>query len=276
VGARLQDPDKPQNMSEVHLDSAYDSTAEARFHGSVTDNFSWVANFNATLTQTTLAAQGSVGVMDLIAQFKAAKEFQIWAGRLLVPSDRSNFSGPFFTLPWNYPGFYAPGIAPPLGPHDGPTGRDQGVTVWGNALEDKLKYYGGVYGIDQGSPISTVPHGQNPYFSGRASYSLQGSEPGYFGSSTYYGAKDVVTIGVSGQYQKGPAMDLGLLMADALAEETITGVGTLTFEGQFYKFSDGYPYATLPAPAGAGGVPGIPTTVLAPKEAWRTGTRPRT
>jgi hypothetical protein len=270
VGVRLQDPDKPQNMSEVHLDSAYDATAEARFHGSVTDNFSWVANFNATLDQPTAATPGSVGVMDLIAQFKAAKEFNIWAGRLLVPSDRSNFSGPFFSLPWNYPGFYVPGAAP-LGPHDGPTGRDQGVSFWGNAADDKLKYYAGVYGIDQGNLISTVPHGANPYFSGRVSYTLQGSEPGYFGASTYYGAKDVVTIGVSAQYQKDGAIDTGTtpagkkdavtFMADALAEESVTGVGTFTFEGQFYKFTDGYAFASLPGAA-------MPTPILAPKEAF--------
>jgi hypothetical protein len=256
-------------MSEFHLDRAYDATVEARFHGAVTDNFSWVANFNATLDQPTLANPGSVGVMDLIAQYKAAKEFQIWAGRLLVPSDRSNFSGPFFSLPWNYPGFYVPGAAP-LGPHDGPTGRDQGATVWGNALEDKLKYYVGIYGIDQGTiPTSTVPAEGNPYYSGRVSYSIQGSEPGYFGQSTYYGAKDVATIGVGAQYQKDGGIDTGTtppgkkdafnIMADALVEENVTDVGTFTLEGQFYKFSDGFVFAGTP-------VTGAP--IIAPKEAF--------
>ncbi|HLK35742.1 MAG TPA: hypothetical protein VKU41_03245, partial [Polyangiaceae bacterium] len=253
VGARLQDPDKPKNMTEIHLDNAYDTTAEARFHGAVNDYFSWVANFNANLEGATLAAPGSVGIMDLIAQFKAVDEFQIWAGRLLVPSDRSNFSGPFFSLPWNYPGFYVAG--PPLGPKDGPTGRDQGVTVWGNALDAKLKYYAGVYGLDQGSPVSTVPKGANPYFSGRLSYSIQGSEPGYFGSSTYYGAKDVVTIGIAGQYEKDGIVtptgtkDRGTFMADALVEENVAGTGTFTFEGQFYKFTDDDPFGSTTLPA---------------------------
>lgn len=248
VGLRLQDPDKPKNMSELHLDSgAYDTVVEARFHGAVTENFSWVANFNANLLAGTLGSTGSgptyatLNVMDLIAQYKAADEFQIWAGRLLVPSDRSNFSGPFFSLPWNYPGFYPNGTV--VLPHTGPTGRDQGMTVWGNALDAKLKYYAGVYGLDQGAAVSTIlaPNG-NPYYSGRISYSLQGSEPGYFGSSTYYGAKSVATIGISGQYQKngnGPNNDAGLFMADALVEEVVGGVGTFTGEGQFYKFSNG-------------------------------------
>jgi len=263
VGFRLQDPNQLKNMSEVHLDAnAYDTVAEARFHGAVTDNFSWVANFNANLLGSTLgAASGTTGgvppggalaltvptfatvnVMDLIAQFKAVDEFQIWAGRLLVPSDRFNFSGPFFTIPWNYPGFYPNGQV--ILPHTGATGRDQGMTVWGNAFDAKLKYYAGVYGLDQGSPVSTVPALGNPYYSGRISYSLQGREPGYFGSSTYYGAKSVATIGIAGQYQKdgyGATQDAGLFMADAMVEEAVSGAGTFTAIGQYYHFSTGGP-----------------------------------
>jgi hypothetical protein len=261
VGLRLQDPDQLKRMTELHLDSgAYDTVVEARFHGAVTDNFSWVANFNANLLAGTLgAASGTIpgtgggagggvtvstyatlNVMDLIAQFKACNEFQIWAGRLLVPSDRFNFSGPFFTIPWNYPGFYPNGQV--ILPHTGATGRDQGMTFWGNALDAKLKYYAGVYGIDQGSPVSTVPALGNPYYSGRVSYSLQGSEPGYFGSSTYYGATNVVTIGLAGQYQKdglSATQDAGLFMADAMVEENLGGAGTVTAIGQFYGFSNG-------------------------------------
>jgi hypothetical protein len=240
-------------MNEIHLDSqGYDATAEARFHGAVTDNFSWVANFNATLNAPTLAVPGSVGVLDLIAQYKAAKEFQIWAGRLLVPSDRSNFCGPFFSIPWNYPGFYFLN-APPLGPRTGPTGRDQGITAWGNALDDKLKYYVGAYGIDKDD---------HPYESARISYTLQGAEPGYFGSSTYYGAKNIVTIGVGEQYlskyASTPSIDLATgqpkdtvtFMADVFAEENVGG-GTLTLEGDFYKFTDGYSFGPALAPGEA-------------------------
>jgi hypothetical protein len=154
--------------------------------------------------------------------------------------------------------------APPLGPKDNATGRDQGATVWGNAFDDKLKYYAGAYGIDVSG------NGTQPYLSGRLSYSIQGSEPGYFGSSTYYGAKNVFTIGVAGQYQHNGAVnlatagtstatpcptaaavdckDMGIFMADALAEESISGVGTFNFEGQFYKFTQGYDFGPTFAP----------------------------
>jgi hypothetical protein len=258
VGFRLQDPDHPKEMSELHLDPyGYDSTVEARFHGTAFERFAWVANFNAVVNANTLASPGSVGIMDLIAEYKLVNEFQVWAGRLLVPSDRSNFSGPFFMSPWNYPGFYFPG-APPLGPKDFANGRDVGVTVWGNALDDKLKYYGGVYGLG-GSNASLNQQDQQSYWSGRISYSLQGSEPGYFGSSTYYGAKSVATIGIGAQYQKSGSIDTttlakkdtALFMADALVEEVVPGAGTFTFEGQYYKFNDGYNFAPALAPSHA-------------------------
>jgi hypothetical protein len=245
---------KPQNVNEVHLDTAYANVAEARFNGDVTKNFAWTADFNVSVIGGTLSPTGSVGIEDLILRYKAADEFQIWAGRLLVPSDRSNFCGPFFMSPWNYPGFYFNG--PPLGPKDNANGRDQGITVWGNALDAKLKYYAGVYGLDQGFPVSSAAKSPtaNAYYSGRISYSLQGSEPGYFGSSVYYGAKNVVTVGVGAQYQKDGSIntnptpggklttDTALFMADIMAEENVPGTGTFNFEGQFYKFNDGYAF----------------------------------
>ena len=256
AGLKLQDPGKPKDLTQIELDGSYAPAVEARFHGSVTDQLSWVANFNATLIGGTLGPTGSVGVEDLIAQYKLANEFQIWAGRLLVPSDRSNFAGPFFMIPWNYPGFYVAGA--PLGPKDGPNGRDQGVTVWGNALDAKLKYYVGAYALDYALSPGTATSSQ-PYYSGRISYTIQGSEGGYFGSSTYYGAKNIVTIGVGGQYQKNGAenvktetaaacpggpncKDNFMFMGDLLVEEA-TSAGTFTFEGQYYKFTDGYVFA---------------------------------
>jgi hypothetical protein len=267
AGFRLQDPEQPKNMSQVHLDSAYDGPAiEARFHGAVTENFSWVMNFNATVTQAEAAPKFSLGIMDAIAQFKACDAFQIWAGRLLVPSDRANFSGPFFMIPWNYPGFYIANAAP-IGPYEGPTGRNNGVTVWGMALDDKLKYYGGAYALDflqQTQTTASVNNAQVLY-SGRVSYNIQGSEPGYFGSSTYYGAKDVVAVGVGAQYIKdgttnlvtGAPKDYGAVMADVFAEENLGGAGTLTLAGQYYHFPTGYAFSG-----------GLPMGVFSPQNAF--------
>jgi hypothetical protein len=267
LGFRVQDPDQPKNLTEVHLDNAYDSTVEARFHGSAFEHFNWVANFNASIAQANLTGtQAALGIMDLIAEYKACDELQVWAGRLLVPSDRSNFSGPFFMSPWNYPGFYFPG-APPLGPKDNANGRDVGFTVWGNALDSKLKYYGGAYGMGGPGQQDNSP----PYLSARVSYSLQGSEPGYFGSSTYYGEKSVATVGVGAQYQQngsvdtstGKPKDTTLFMADVLAEEAVPNAGTFTVEGQYYHFNDGYFFGPTVA-----GPMGLPAPVAAPSNAF--------
>jgi hypothetical protein len=260
VGVILQDPNNPKNMSEFHLDtSGYSNAAELRLGGDVTPFFSWTADFNALLDggaagtavggTTEGATFADLSIEDLIAQFKADDAFQIWMGRLLVPSDRSNFAGPFFMSPWDYPGFYIKGAAP-IGPIEGPNGRNQGVTVWGNVgPESKFKYFAGIYGIDQGGPTSTQAGGSNAFYSARLSYSLQGSEPGYFGSSTWYGDKNIVTLSVGGQYQKDGSVDpltptkkkdtfVGI--ADILAEENVPGTGTFSFEGQLYGFNTGY------------------------------------
>ncbi len=268
IGVKLQDPNQPKKMSELHLDtSGYSNAFELRLGGDVNKYFGWTANFNALLDGDGVGASvgggtfADVSIEDLVAQFHPADEFNIWAGRLLVPSDRSNFSGPFFMSPWDYPGFYFAGAAP-IGPMEGANGRNQGATVWGNVAEDKLKYFVGVYGIDQGGPNSTASANANPFYSARLSYTFQGAEPGYFGSSTYYGEKNIVTLGVSGQYQKDGSetatltpKDTFIGMADLLAEENVPSAGTFTFEGQFYAFDSGYNF-------------GGPKGVLAPKEAF--------
>ena len=113
IGLILQDPDQTKSMNEFHLDPGhYSNAVELRLHGDVTEFFSWTADFNAVLNGDGVGAANNgpgfgstfadFSIEDLIAQFKAVPEFQIWAGRLLVPSDRTNFSGPFFSSPWNY------------------------------------------------------------------------------------------------------------------------------------------------------------------------------
>jgi hypothetical protein len=264
LGVILQDPNQPKKFGEFHLDTTgYSNAAELRLGGDVTPFFSWTANFNALLDGGAVGSAGSgsqstfavLSIEDLIAQFKADDAFQIWMGRLLVPSDRANFAGPFFMSPWDYPGFYLKN-APPIGPMEGANGRNQGITVWGNVgPESKFKYYAGIYGIDQGGPNSTQGPTANAFYSARLSYTLQGSEPGYFGSSTWYGDKDITTIAIGGQYKHDGSVDLTSTtggtkdtfvgIADILTEQNVKGTGTFTFEGQFYAFNKGLPFSSF-------------------------------
>ncbi len=120
-------------------------------------------------------------------------------GRMLTPSDRTNFSGPWFISAWDYPGVYSvPGkngrfaYVGPRGTEE--IGREVGTTVWGDFGKGKFKYYAAALDLDD-APAST------PLWSGRLAYDIVGNEPGFYGSSTYYGAQNILAIGAAAQYQ---------------------------------------------------------------------------
>ena len=201
--------------------------------------------------------QGTVQILDLIARFDIVDAFHVWAGRMLVPSDRANFSGTWFEAPWYYPGTFA--IAQRgfpagfMGPREGPYGRNDGLTVWGQAQGGLFKYYASAF--DLWNPAS------KPLWSGRLNLSLLNPEPGYYHSSTYYGT-DILAIGIGGQLQKNgsistppmgsmaPAMtdDAALFNADILFEKNLHEAGVLDLEGAFYKYIgdfEAYKYSYL-------------------------------
>nr|PZN19909.1 MAG: hypothetical protein DIU78_20205 [Pseudomonadota bacterium] len=237
---RLQDSENPKKIfGDQWFDELY---VEPRFSGRVTKEVGWAANFQASGG----TVQGlEVRTLDLYGQLDFADEFHIWAGRLLTPSDRSNFSGPWFMSPWTYPGVYFGG--PYIGPRGTEElGRDTGAVVWGDVGEGMFKYYLGVMDLD-GNPGDPAPFSQSPLYSARLAYAFIGKEPGFYGSSTYYGSQDIVAIGAAVQYQNDytifdedgmPAVrdDLLEINADILAEFNLGGAGTLTFEGAYYYF----------------------------------------
>ena len=238
VGSAAQGATDRSKVNDIGLD---EFTVEARFSGNLTEIFAWQANFNGgipvgpnSMGASTAGSNGFANVLDLIAKVEPAQFFHFWAGRMLVPSDRSNFSGPWFMSPWKYPGFY-PTLAAPVGPKQGPFGRNDGVTAWGQFLEGKAKYYVGVFDLND----TTV----SPLYTGRINICFLGKEPGFYHSSTYYGAQDIVALGLGAQYQKNGSGDpttmpanLKNYMADLLAEKNFAGVGVGTLEGSYYKF----------------------------------------
>jgi hypothetical protein len=150
-------------------------------------------------------------------------------GRFLPPSDRANLSGPYYQNAWNYPGTVNgyPSIY---------AGRADGAAVWGQINKGQFKYQAGVFTVDP-----TVPIGQAIYAL-RMVYNFLDPEPGYYNSSTYYGAKDVLALGGALQYKKtaDPAGDKKLLgfNFDLLFERKITA-DVLTLEGAYYDFDQG-------------------------------------
>jgi hypothetical protein len=233
TAGRIQGSTDKSKLNDFSLDTIY---LEARFSGTLDKYFGWQANFNGSATPANTS--GTVGIEDLILKFDAADEFHVWAGRLLVPSDRSNFSGPYFMSPWNYPGVFG---ATFIGPKTGANGRDDGVVAWGNVLGGKAKYFAGAFNLDSAAV--------SPLYSGRVNIALLGTEPGFWGSSTYYGGKDIVAIGGGYQYQKNGSgggngaatTNLNNVMADLLAELKLGSAGTGTLEGAYYHFDSGAP-----------------------------------
>jgi hypothetical protein len=162
---------------------------------------------------------------------------------MLTPSDRSNFSGAWFMAPWTYPGVYPTATgATYIGPRGTEeAGRDSGFVAWGDIMKGKFKYYLGIMDLD-GNPGDASPSVQKPLYSARLGYAFLGSEPGFYGSSTYYGSQDIVAVGAAVQYQKdfsiagGPPDDIVEFNADLLAEFNLPGTGTLGFEAAYYHF----------------------------------------
>jgi hypothetical protein len=172
---------------------------------------------------------GRIHVLDAVAQLEPDDLFHLWMGRFLPPSDRANLSGPYYQNAWNYPttvnGY--PSIY---------AGRADGAAVWGQVHKGQFKYQAGVFTVDPISPIAQA------IYALRLVFNVLDPEPGYYNSSTYYGAKDVLALGGTLQYKKtaDPLGDKKLLgfNLDLLFERKIVA-DVLTLEGAYYNFDQG-------------------------------------
>lgn len=179
-----------------------------------------------------------VGLLDGSIQFELAPVFNVWVGRMIVPADRSHFSGPWFMAPWNYPGLVPSGLL--AAPRSGAFGRGNGVTVWGQYAGGIFKYYLSATDLHDRS--------QSPLFTARLNMNFLSPEPGYYHASSYYG-KDVLAVGVAAQYKnngsvgeppdemsRAPFDDYAAILADLLFERRLGSAGVLDIEGAFYKY----------------------------------------
>ncbi len=232
AGARFQGR-KPEKLNDGRMDGVY---AELHTGGQIHDKVSVTLNFN------TRGLAQSAGLMDGIIAFDFMDELHLWAGQLLVPVDRSNASGPFFMIPWYYPGFLTVGDTTVVtAPKEGPQGRNTGAVLWGNFMGGKVKYLAGAFDNGDGST--------RPLISGRLTASIVGEEPGFWGNGSFFGDKDVLTIGAGMQYQEegsvgvapeggvAPVDDYGEFNVDLLAEFRYDGGGWVTLEGAYHRFN---------------------------------------
>jgi len=228
VGGKFQSAKDQSKINDWQMDAAYvELHAGGKIHKKVGVTLNLNANMNAWDSNGVPAQGALVAVEDAIISFDLMDEFHLWAGHLLVPVDRSNASGPFFMIPWNYPGFFGGAV---LAPREGPSGRNNGVVVWGDINAGQLTYLVGAF--DNAAVASS------PLFSGRLRLALLDTEPGFWGNGSFFGDKDMLSIGIGGQYQKSPmGKDYAEVNADVLFEKKLGGGSFVTAEGAFYHFN---------------------------------------
>lgn len=176
-------------------------------------------------------ADGTTRLLDGIAQFQFSDRFNVWAGRFLPPSDRSNLSGPYFLATWdfpfvqNYPAIFA--------------GRDDGMAVWGQTGGGAFKYQVGAFQGRNGALTSN--RSDSLLYAGRLVFNFWDPEPGYYNDSTYYGAKEILALGLTLQTQADGAgtaanpADFTGYSIDALMEKKL-GADVLSLEGAWYSY----------------------------------------
>jgi hypothetical protein len=184
---------------------------------------------------------GEFRLLDAIAKYQPNEKFNIWVGRMLTPSDRSNLDGPYFLSIFDYPTLVSryPAIF---------AGRDDGIAVSGKLHEGMVKYAVGVY--EGSSPVFGQP--ETNLYAGRVTINFLDSEPdaggksGYYTGSTYYGEKEqVLALAFVGQYQDnivadgGNAKSFSGYSTDLLYEKKLGDGGVVTFEGAYYKYNIG-------------------------------------
>lgn len=179
------------------------------------------------------APEEDIRVLDGVLKFGFSDYVNIWIGRFLPPSDRSNLSGPYYLNAWNFPFVQMyPAIF---------AGRDDGAAFWGMIGKGMFKYQIGAFdgsGATAGGPNQK----DDLLYSGRLTLNLWDPEPGYYNSSTYYGSMNVLAIGLVAMTQKnavgtaGAAGDFTGWSIDLLAERNLGGAGIATLEGAYYDY----------------------------------------
>ena len=191
----------------------------------------------------------SIRVLDAIGKFEFEPWFNIWGGRMLVPAERRELNGPFYSAVYDIFAAGTPFESSDFntefktnGTSAGAYGRDQGVTIWGSAYDGGRFQY--AVGVFQGL-VNGANQNDDLLYAQRVSYNFLEIEknPGYYTSGTYFGkGGDILTLGVSNQYQyhgAGTVHDPGSFRGtavDVLFEKVLSNRAVLTFNGEYKNY----------------------------------------
>jgi hypothetical protein len=217
VGAGMQtsfvhtDPDGANNSTDRFLLNS----ARIYLGGSATDKIKFM--FNTEYDGGT----NRIGVLDAVARFEFSKKFNIWAGRVLPPSDRANLYGPYYAHHW---ATFSDGIQ--NGHPFVSAGRDNGVVWWGDFSKVKLSA-GAFDGLSATGKTDMIG-------AGRVQIDFWDKEEGYYLNGTYYGDKDLLGLGFATQLQDGDSAST----ADFLLEKKLGDGGVVTVESEYAYYSN--------------------------------------
>ncbi|MBI3269425.1 MAG: porin [Planctomycetes bacterium] len=219
-------PDTDSYSKDLSLDNA-----RIYVHGTINEHIAATLNTDFSI-DTDGNDEQPVRILDAIGELKVCDALNVWMGRLLPPSDRSNLDGPFYLATYEFPIVSAyPAIF---------AGRDNGVSVWGDLQGGRYKYQVGVFQGRDAAPNDS----DSRLYAARFTVNLLDPEPGYYTQSTYYGEKDILAIGLVGQFQNngaGTADNSGDFSGgniDILFEKKCDalGGGVVTLEAAFYTY----------------------------------------
>jgi hypothetical protein len=184
-------------------------------NGPVTSKIKFM--FNTEYNQ----ASNTVNVLDAVARLEFSPKFNIWAGRVLPPSDRANLAGPYYNHHWNV---YTDGIQ-----NGHPfvfQGRDNGVVYWGD-FGKRIKISAGAFDGGTATGRSDV------IGAARVQIHFWDQEEGYYLNSTYYGDKNLLSLGGATQVQDGRTATT----VDFLLEKKMSSAGSFTIEGEYANYN---------------------------------------
>lgn len=233
------------------------NSARLYLSGSFNKYIKGMLNTERTGGGTDLNGSGAnVEVIDANVQLQLTPEVAIWAGRFLPPSDRANMAGPYYSSGGG--GGYWANISSRYGWNGGVIGRDEGVAVVTSFLEDHLAVSFGAFEGDNifrfsgvGALSESSGDKDKPMYAGRVQYAFWDAEPGYYGTGNYFGAKDILTVGISGKQKTDGAVasatsvgDYTNYSIDVLMEKKGVGPGTLSLEAAYYDYDTDGVFAT--------------------------------
>ena len=161
-----------------------------------------------------------VGILDAVARMEFSDRMNIWVGRFLPPSDRSNLYGPYYSHHWSV---YTDGV------QDGYPfvfqGRDNGAVYWGQF--DKVKVSAGAFDGSSATGDDTV------IGAGRVQVDFWDAEPGYYLNGTFYGDRNILAIGGAAQVQGG---EKSAYSVDFLIEKKLSSGGAFSVEAEWAKY----------------------------------------